>query len=108
MSNTQLWAIAVLAKDSEVQEKAYKSFLRRKTFDERHDFEHDKEDYLSAFIKEINRYYATLRIPPPRRTTKDLVWRGHFIPEGTTVMLNAHGINRGKYSSCLALDLHVV
>jgi cytochrome P450 len=104
MSNTQLWGIAALAKDPQVQRKAFESVLRRKTLPELHDVEHDHDDYVTALVKEVNRYYDALRIPPPRETIgKDIVWQGHYIPAGTTFYLNSYAINRGTSPSAYLL-----
>jgi 3-hydroxyphenylacetate 6-hydroxylase len=97
MPNSLLWSLAAMAKDPKVQTAAYESVLRKNSDPEikARNAEHDHEDYVMAIVKEVGRYFDVLRIAPSRSTVKDIVWKGYFIPSGTTVFLNSHAVNRG-------------
>ncbi|KAG6812789.1 hypothetical protein H0H92_000421 [Tricholoma furcatifolium] len=93
MPNTLLWGLGVLAARKDIQEKAYEAVLRQEKLGDAMSLERD--NYLFAFVKELGRYFNTFRLALARETIgKDLVWRGHFIPEGTTVYCNTHAMNR--------------
>ncbi|KAG5644195.1 hypothetical protein DXG03_008858 [Asterophora parasitica] len=93
MPNTLLWGLGVLSSNKAIQQKAYEAVRRQEALGDAISFEDD--DYLLAFCKEIGRYFNTFRLALARETIgKDLVWNGHFIPEGTTVYCNTHAMNR--------------
>ncbi|KAG6908403.1 hypothetical protein DXG01_004764 [Tephrocybe rancida] len=93
MPNTLLWGLGVLASKKDIQQKAYEAILRQDQLGDSLNF--DRDNYLFAFVKELGRYFNTFRLALARETIgKDLVWRGHFIPEGTTVYCNTHAMNR--------------
>ncbi|KAG5644194.1 hypothetical protein DXG03_008857 [Asterophora parasitica] len=86
--------LGVLSSNKGIQQKAYEAAQRQETIGDAINFA--KDDYLLAFCKEIGRYFNTFRLALPRETIgKDLVWNGHFIPEGTMVYCNTHAMNRG-------------
>lgn len=94
MPNTLLWGLGVLAARIDVQQKAYEAILHQEKLGD--GMKSKPDNYLSAFVKELGRYFNTFRLALARETMgKDLVWRGHFIPEGTTVYCNTHAMNRG-------------
>ena len=94
MPNTFLWGLGILATRTDIQEKALEAvLLQNKLGDE---MNWDKDNYLTAFVKEIGRYFTTFRLAIPRETmNKDLLWKGYFIPVGTTIYTNTHAMNRG-------------
>ncbi|KAF5378870.1 hypothetical protein D9615_006929 [Tricholomella constricta] len=93
MPNTLLWGLGVLASNKVIQQKAYDAVLHQETLGDAMNI--DSDNYLFAFVKEIGRYFNTFRLALARETIgKDLVWNGHFIPEGTTVYCNTHAMNR--------------
>ncbi|KAG6814754.1 hypothetical protein H0H93_012362 [Arthromyces matolae] len=102
MPNTLLWGLGILAARKDIQDKAYESILRQDKLGDAMSLERD--NYLFAFVKEIGRYFNTFRLALARETIgKDLVWRGHYIPEGTTVYCNTHAMNRGRIVDLLLL-----
>ncbi|KAG6896697.1 hypothetical protein C0992_006635 [Termitomyces sp. T32_za158] len=85
MPNTLLWGLGVLAARDDVQRKAYEAIISQEKLGDGMNWERD--NYLFAFVKELGRYFNTFRLALARETIgKDLVWRGHFIPEGTTTL----------------------
>ena len=46
----------------------------------------DNLPYVSALVKELFRWGPPLPVSVPKRTTQDDVYRGYFIPAGTTVI----------------------
>jgi cytochrome P450 len=97
MPNSLLWALAAVAKDPQVQRAAHESVLHKNSDPNIKvpNAVHGHEDYVMAIVKEVGRYYDVFRIAPTRSTVEDIVWRGHFIPSGTTILLNSHAVNRG-------------
>jgi len=95
MPNTFLWGLGILASRKDIQEKALEAVLLQDKLGDAMNW--DKDNYLTAFVKEIGRYFTTFRLAIPRETmSKDLFWKGHIIPVGTTVYTNTHAMNRGK------------
>ena len=54
----------------------------------------DNLPYIDAVVKEILRWNPPLPIGVPYRLMQDDVYRGYFIPAGTTVIQNAWAICR--------------
>jgi cytochrome P450 len=97
MPYTFLWGLGLLASRKDVQEKAYAAVLLQDKLGESA-MNWDRDNYLTAFVKELGRWSTTFRMALARETmSKDLVWKGHFIPIGTTVYTNVHAMNRGEY-----------
>ncbi|GLB41407.1 hypothetical protein LshimejAT787_1000070 [Lyophyllum shimeji] len=95
MPNTLLWGLGVLASRKDIQAKAYDSILQQEKLGEDAMMNFERDNYLLAFVKESGRYFNTFRLALARETIgKDIVWNGHFIPEGTTVYCNTHAMNR--------------
>jgi len=101
MPNTFLWGLGILASRKDIQEKALEAVLLQDKLGDAMNWE--KDNYLTGFVKEIGRYFTTFRLALARETmSKDLLWKGHFIPLGTTVYTNTHAMNRGKKRSTLS------
>ena len=49
--------------------------------------------YITAFTREVLRYFTVLRLALPRSTQRDVKYEGMVIPEGSTVFLNAWACN---------------
>jgi Cytochrome P450 len=49
--------------------------------------------YIRAIIKEIQRYRPVAAQGFPHATSKDDVYEGHLIPQGTIVLANAHSVH---------------
>ncbi|CAN8106529.1 unnamed protein product [Discula destructiva] len=50
--------------------------------------------YIAAMIKEALRWRPTVPIVPPHQLTEDLEFDGHFIPAGTSLLINSIGLSR--------------
>lgn len=95
-----LMGIGVLASPmgQEMQQKAYDDLLSHyETPEKAFQFTVDEEKsrYITAFTKEVLRFYPPLKILPPRQTMKDFEYRGARIPKGVLIYLNSQAINRG-------------
>ena len=55
--------------------------------------EESRVPYITAFTKEVLRYFTVLRLALPRCTQRDVKYEGMVIPEGSTVFLNAWACN---------------
>lgn len=53
----------------------------------------DAMPYIGAMIKEVLRWRPTVPIVPPHELTADLEFEGHFIPAGTTFLINSIGLS---------------
>ena len=49
--------------------------------------------YITAFTREVLRYFSVLRLALPRATQRDVKYEDMVIPEGSTVFLNAWACN---------------
>ena len=59
------------------------------------DFSHkDSLPYIDALVKEVLRWSPPVPLSGLKRATQDGVYRGYFIPEGTTVIENVWAISR--------------
>jgi cytochrome P450 len=105
MSHSQLWAIGTIAIMPDIQRRTYESLVQSKPMDS----QESQSAYIIALSKEVHRFYDAFRIAPPRETVKDLAWRGHFIPAGTTIFLNSFAVNRGMLLLiCFVPAIHVM
>ncbi|XP_038642105.1 cytochrome P450 2C42-like [Scyliorhinus canicula] len=86
-STTLQWAIQILAKYPQVQEKIHGEIdevvgsCRRPTVEDR-----AKMPYTDAVIHEVQRYIDLAPMGLPHAVTKDVEFRGYLIPEGTCVL----------------------
>lgn len=100
MPNTFLWGLGILTSRKDIQEKALEAVMLQDKLGDAMNW--DRDNYLTAFVKEIGRYFTTFRMALARETMgKDLVWKGHLIPSGTTVFTNTHAMNRGNSAPSL-------
>lgn len=53
-----------------------------------------KVDYIEAMLKEGLRYFSVLPTSLPRATSKDIIYKGAFIPKGTIMFMNTFAANR--------------
>ena len=59
------------------------------------DFSHkDNLPYIDALVKEVLRWSPPLPVAFPNRAMQDDVYRGYFIPKGTTVIQNIWAVFR--------------
>ncbi|KAH8118941.1 cytochrome P450 [Phellopilus nigrolimitatus] len=81
--------ILAMVLNPEVQRRAQEEIDNVIGFDRLPAFE-DKENlpYVNAICKESLRWQPVTPIGGPRATTKDDIYNGYFIPEGTTVIVN--------------------
>ena len=54
----------------------------------------DNLPYIDALVKELLRWNPPIPMGIPKRTTQDDVYRGYFIPAGTTVIENIWAVFR--------------
>ncbi|CAO2649095.1 Nn.00g100440.m01.CDS01 [Neocucurbitaria sp. VM-36] len=96
-STTLLWALKLLAKSQDVQQKLRSEL--RSTFTvaesegrvpDAHEIATTQSHYLDACLEEILRCSQTAVIPS-RTATTDAVVLGHVIPKGTRVLMCGHG-----------------
>ncbi|KAI0413485.1 cytochrome P450 2C31 [Xylaria grammica] len=50
--------------------------------------------YVASMIKEVLRWRPTVPIIPPHQLTEDLQFDGHFIPAGTSFLINSIALSR--------------
>ncbi|MCJ1448123.1 MAG: hypothetical protein MMC23_008637 [Stictis urceolatum] len=53
----------------------------------------EKVDYISAFVKEVLRFWTVIPICLPRVSIKDITWENATVPAGTTFYMNAWAAN---------------
>ncbi|XP_067831064.1 cytochrome P450 2C21-like [Heptranchias perlo] len=86
-STTLRWALQILAKHPQIQEKINREIVevigscRRPTIEDR-----AKMPYTDAVIHEVQRYIDLVPMNLPHMVTRDLEFRGYLIPEGTFVV----------------------
>ncbi|XP_072346085.1 cytochrome P450 2C3-like [Scyliorhinus torazame] len=87
ISTTLQWAIQILAKYPQVQEKIHREIdevvgsCRRPTVEDR-----AKMPYTDAVIHEVQRYIDLVPMSLPHMVTRDVEFRGYLIPKGTCVV----------------------
>ncbi len=97
MVNTLAWSIGTFALRPDVQQKAYNAICEVYGQDSWGPIEDEATvPYISALVKECLRVFCVLRLSLPRATYKDVQYGDTFIPNGTTVFLNAWGCNRDE------------
>ncbi len=53
----------------------------------------EKVGYVSAFVKEVLRFYTVIPMCLPRRSIKEITYEGMTIPAGTSFYMNAYAAN---------------
>lgn len=79
------------AHGQEIQKKAYAEIIKAYPNGdawERCLYE-EKVPYITAFVKEVLRFWTVIPICLPRVNIKDIEWNGAVIPAGTTFFMNA-------------------
>ena len=92
LTSTLSWTIAYLATHKELQERLYKEITEIHGTEWLSEIQEDST-YVKNFVKEALRYFTVLRINLPRATSKDIHYRGMFIPAQTTILLNSWACN---------------
>lgn len=90
-------ALHFLAQNQAIQDKAFEEV--KLVVGEKSDFSLTQSQinslpYLSAIVKETLRLYPTLCPPPKRVATRDVTFKGHFIPKGTHIMIDTFSMQR--------------
>lgn len=102
------WFVTLLSQHPEVQDKALEEL--RKVYGEDEpmcDANDDQQcQYIVALVKEALRYYTVLRLALPRASVKDVTYKGHLIPGGSIIFINAWACNMGKLTGHSALLWH--
>ncbi|OLL24410.1 Phenylacetate 2-hydroxylase [Neolecta irregularis DAH-3] len=57
--------------------------------------EEEKIPYLTAFVKEVLRFYTVIPMCLPRQSIKDIIYEGVVIPSGTLFYMNAQAADMG-------------
>jgi phenylacetate 2-hydroxylase len=75
-----------------IQQKAYEAIMSAYPNHDAWDacLMEEKVPYLTAFTKEVLRYFTVIPICLPRVSIKDIIWNGVTIPPGTTFYMNAY------------------
>ncbi|KAI9751561.1 MAG: hypothetical protein M4579_006016 [Chaenotheca gracillima] len=79
-----------------MQDEAYTDIKRYYSSSEdawKASFEEEKVPYVNAIVKETLRYYTVTPMNLPRKTIKDVNWKGSIIPAKTMVLLNTQAAN---------------
>lgn len=83
-----IMAIAYLSSHhgQEIQDRAYAEIM--KAYPEKDAWERclieERVPYITAFVKEVLRFWTVIPISLPRVSIKDIGWQGATIPAGTT------------------------
>ena len=94
------WFAALIPAYPQIQEKAQEELDRvvgrarlPNILDEK------KLPYVRAIIKEVERCHNPFWLGTPHTATSDFVYRGHFIPKDTVVVLNTYSMHHkaGRY-----------
>lgn len=96
---TVAWAILLLAHRQDIQKKAFEAIVETdSSLLGEADVSYSKVDYIDAFVKEVGRYFTSLKLGLPRATSDDVgaQWNGATIPPKTLVFLNAWACSKGK------------
>eukprot|EP01124_Arcella_intermedia_P007670 TRINITY_DN14735_c0_g1_i1.p1 TRINITY_DN14735_c0_g1~~TRINITY_DN14735_c0_g1_i1.p1 ORF type:complete len:482 (+),score=95.71 TRINITY_DN14735_c0_g1_i1:41-1486(+) len=87
------WAVVELAARQDIQEKLYQVVMDHYPTEPTFQSILDPPAYLDGFIKENLRVHPPLPILPSRKASKDLHLAGQFVPSGTLIGLDIHGIH---------------
>ncbi|EIW84526.1 cytochrome P450 [Coniophora puteana RWD-64-598 SS2] len=94
-SSTLLVFVLAMVLNPDVQKRAYADITRTCGNDRLPTFEDRLSlPYIEAIVRETLRWYPVAPLGIPHSTTDDDIYEDHFIPKGTTVMVNVWGICR--------------
>ncbi|KAG9494689.1 hypothetical protein GDO78_002174 [Eleutherodactylus coqui] len=95
-STTLRWGLLLMMKYPEIQKKVQNE-IENVIGSAQPQVEHRKEmPYTDAVIHEIQRFGDIVPGSLPHATTKDITFRGYFLPKGTTVIPLLHSALRDK------------
>lgn len=98
------------AHGQEIQERAYKEIM--KIYPNGDAWERclveEKVPYLTAFVKEVLRFWSVIPICLPRVSTKDIEYKGAIIPAGTTFFMVSSSFRLELLKSYLLLILATI
>ena len=109
ITTTLAWAVALLSQRPDIQEKGWSEIKKAYGDDISRNShllqcsnhtaiwtnpgEEARVPYITAFTREILRFFTVLRLALPRATQRDVKYENYVIPEGSTVFLNAWACN---------------
>ncbi|XP_075717043.1 cytochrome P450 2C23-like isoform X2 [Rhinoderma darwinii] len=95
-STTLRWGLMLMMKYPEIQKKV-QCEIENVVGSAQPQIEHRKEmPYTDAVIHEIQRFGDIVPGSLPHATTKDITFRGYFLPKGTTVIPLLHSVLKDK------------
>ncbi|XP_069830132.1 cytochrome P450 2K4-like [Dendropsophus ebraccatus] len=95
-STTLRWGLLLMMKYPEIQKKVQNE-IEDVIGSAQPQVEHRKElPYTDAVIHEIQRFGDILPVNLPHATTRDITFRGYFLPKGTTVIPLLHSALRDE------------
>ncbi|KAI9026593.1 cytochrome P450 [Phycomyces nitens] len=94
ITSTIEWTLALLANNPDIQDRAFEEIEKNIGLDCLPSAEDEhKLPFIQCIIHETLRIRSPAPISVPHSTSKDDVYNGAFIPEGTTVVINVHAIH---------------
>lgn len=80
------------ADGQKVQERAYREIMKAYPNGDAWDkvVQEEKVEYVTAFVKEVLRFFTVIPISLPRVSISDIKYEGALIPAGTTFYMNAY------------------
>ncbi|KAL0094994.1 cytochrome P450 [Phycomyces blakesleeanus] len=94
ITSTLEWMLVLLANNPEFQDRAFAEIEQNVGLDRLPTAEDEhKLPFIQCIIHETLRIRSPAPISVPHSTSKDDVYNGSFIPEGTTVVINVHAIH---------------
>lgn len=94
-ATTLVWAVMYLLHFPSIQRRLHAEIDQRVGRNGPISFEARKSlPYLEAFICETMRFTSILPLSVPHKATVDTILQGHFIPQGSTVIINIWALHR--------------
>ncbi|KAI0050012.1 cytochrome P450 [Auriscalpium vulgare] len=94
MSGIMQWFMALLPSYPEIQARVHEE-MDRVVGREHYPTAADEKDmpYMRAVIKEVARLHSSFWMATPHYSTADLVYKGMYLPKGTSLILNIYSLH---------------